>query len=159
VEQRGTWLITMTLVISVILQVAPLPFEWREFRPELILLVLFYWILALPQRIGVFTAMLVGLSIDLLDGLAIGATAAGTSIGSLILLLNYQRLRQFDSLQQTFVIGLVLAIVLLVAERLRGLLGFTSDGLQFLYSVPLSMLLWVPLRDFLRKYRQYYEIA
>lgn len=158
-EQRGTWLITMTLVISVILQVAPLPFEWREFRPELILLVLFYWILALPQRIGVFTAMLVGLSIDLLDGLAIGATAAGTSIGSLILLLNYQRLRQFDSLQQTFVIGLVLAIVLLVAERLRGLLGFTSDGLQFLYSVPLSMLLWVPLRDFLRKYRQYYEIA
>ena len=149
----------MTLVISVILQVAPLPFEWREFRPELILLVLFYWILALPQRIGVFTAMLVGLSIDLLDGLAIGATAAGTSIGSLILLLNYQRLRQFDSLQQTFVIGLVLAIVLLVAERLRGLLGFTSDGLQFLYSVPLSMLLWVPLRDFLRKYRQYYEIA
>ena len=158
-EQRGTWLIMMTLVISVILQVVPLPFEWRGFRPELILLVLFYWILALPQRIGVFTAMLVGLSIDLLEGLAIGATAAGASIGSLVLLLNYQRLRQFDSLQQTFVIGLVLAIVLLVAERLRGLLGFTSDGLEFLYSVPLSMLLWIPLRDFLRSYRQYYEIA
>ncbi len=158
-EQRGTWLIIITLVISVILQVAPLPFEWRGFRPDLILLVLFYWILALPQRIGVFTAMLVGLSIDLLDGLAIGATAAGASIGSLILLLNYQRLRQFDSLLQTFVIGLVLAIVLLVAERLRGFLGFTSDGLEFLYSVPLSMLLWIPLRNFLRTYRQYYEIA
>lgn len=158
-EHRGTWLIMMTLVISVFLQVVPLPFEWRGFRPELILLVLFYWILALPQRFGVFTAMLVGLTIDLLDGLAIGATAAGASIGSLILLLNYQRLRQFDSLLQTFVIGLVLAIVLLVAERLRGLLGFTSDGLEFLYSVPLSMLLWIPLRNFLRSYRQYYEIA
>ena len=158
-EQRGTWLIIMTLVISLILQVAPVPFELRGFRPDLILLVLFYWILALPQRIGVFTAMLVGLSIDLLDGLAIGATAAGASIDSLILLLNYQRLRQFDSLQQTFVIGLVLAIVLLVAERLRGLLGFTSDGLEFLYSVPLSMLLWIPLRNFIRTYRQYYEIA
>ena len=158
-EQRGTWLIIITLVISVILQVVPLPFEWRGFRPDLILLVLFYWILALPQRIGVFTAMLVGLSIDLLDGLAIGATAAGASIGSLILLLNYQRLRQFDSLLQTFVIGLVLAIVLLVAERLRGFLGFTSDGLEFLYSVPLSMLLWIPLRNSLRTYRQYYEIA
>ena len=158
-EHRGTWLIMMTLVISVFLQVVPLPFEWRGFRPDLILLVLFYWILALPQRIGVFTAMLVGLTIDLLDGLAIGATAAGASIGSLILLLNYQRLRQFDSLLQTFVIGLVLAIVLLVAERLRGSLGFTSDGLEFLYSVPLSMLLWIPLRNFLRSYRQYYEIA
>ena len=158
-EQRGTWLIIMTLVISVILQVLPLPFEWRGFRPELVLLVLFYWVLALPQRIGVVTALLVGLSIDFLDGLAIGAAGAGTSIGGLIILLNYQRIRQFDSLQQTFLIGLVLAIVLLVTQRLHGLLGYTADGLEFLYSVPVSMVLWIPIRNFLRGYRRYYEIA
>ena len=157
--QRGTWLIVMTLVISLTLQLVPVPFEWRGFRPELVLLVLFYWVLALPQRIGVITALLVGLSIDFLDGLAIGAAGAGASVGSLIILLNYQRIRQFDSLQQTFLIGLVLAIVLLVTQRLHGLLGYTADGLEFLYSVPISMVLWIPIRNFLRKQRRSYEIA
>ena len=157
--RRGTWLIVITLVISLILQVVPVPFEWRGFRPELVMLVLFYWVLALPQRIGMITAVLVGLSIDFLDGFAIGAAGAGASIGSLIILLNYQRIRQFDSLQQTFLIGLVLAIVLLVTQRLHGLLGYTADGLEFLYSVPISMVLWIPIRNFLRGYRRYYEIA
>lgn len=156
---RGTWLISITLLIGLFLQLAPLPFEWRVFRPDFVLMVLFYWVLALPQRVGIFFAMLVGLGIDLLDGLAVGATAAGASAGCLILLINYQRLRQFDSLQQTFVIGLILTIVLLISQRLHDLLGFTALGLEFLYSVPLSMVLWVPLRNSLRRYRRYYEIV
>jgi rod shape-determining protein MreD len=137
----------------------PLPFDWRWFRPELPLMVLFYWVLALPQRVGVFSAMSLGLVLDLLDGIAVGAIAAGSSVGALVILLNYQRLRQFDALQQTFVIGLILAVVLIVVERLQNLLGFASDGLQFLYSIPLSMLLWIPLRNLLRSFRRYYEVG
>jgi len=123
------------------------------------LMVLFYWVLALPQRVGVFSAMSLGLVLDLLDGIAVGAIAAGSSVGALVILLNYQRLRQFDALQQTFVIGLILAVALIVVERLQNLLGFSSDGLQFLYSIPLSMLLWIPLRNLLRSFRRYYEVA
>ena len=158
-QPRGTWLIIATIVASVVFYLVPLPFDWRWFRPELPLMVLFYWILALPQRVGIFSAMALGLVLDLLDGIAVGAIAAGSSVGALVILLNYQRLRQFDALQQTFVIGLILAVVLIVVERLQNLLGFSSDGLRFLYSIPLSMLLWIPLRNLLRSFRRYYEVG
>jgi rod shape-determining protein MreD len=153
-QPRGSWLIIATMVASIVVYLVPLPFDWRWFRPELPLMVLFYWVLALPQRVGVFSAMSLGLVLDLLD-----AIAAGSSVGALVILLNYQRLRQFDALQQTFVIGLILAVALIVVERLQNLLGFSSDGLQFLYSIPLSMLLWIPLRNLLRSFRRYYEVA
>lgn len=158
-QPRGSWLIIATIVASIIFYLVPLPFDWRWFRPELPLIVLFYWVLALPQRVGIFSAMSLGLALDLLDGIAVGAIAAGSSVGVLVILLNYQRLRQFDALQQTFVIGLILAVVLIVAERLQNLLGFSSDGLRFLYSIPLSMLLWIPLRNLLRSFRRYYEVG
>lgn len=158
-QPRGSWLIIATIVASIVFYLVPLPFDWRWFRPELPLMVLFYWVLALPQRVGIFSAMSLGLALDLLDGIAVGAIAAGSSAGVLVILLNYQRLRQFDALQQTFVIGLILAVVLIVVERLQNLLGFSSDGLRFLYSIPLSMLLWIPLRNLLRSFRRYYEVG
>lgn len=158
-QPRGSWLIIATIVASIVFHLVPLPFDWRWFRPELPLMVLFYWVLALPQRVGIFSAMSLGLALDLLDGIAVGAIAAGSSAGVLVILLNYQRLRQFDALQQTFVIGLILAVVLIVVERLQNLLGFSSDGLRFLYSIPLSMLLWIPLRNLLRSFRRYYEVG
>src|SRR6056300_1346256 len=158
-QPRGSWLIIATIVASIVFYLVPLPFDWRWFRPELPLMVLFYWVLALPQRVGVFSAMSLGLVLDLLDGIAVGAIAAGSRVGVLVILLNYQRLRQFDALQQTFVIGLILAVVLIVVERLQNLLGFSSDGLRFLYSIPLSMLLWIPLRNLLRFFRRYYEVG
>ena len=158
-QPRDSWLIIATIVASIVFYLVPLPFDWRWFRPELPLMVLFYWVLALPQRVGIFSAMSLGLALDLLDGIAVGAIAAGSSVGVLVILLNYQRLRQFDALQQTFVIGLILAVVLIVVERLQNLLGFSSDGLQFLYSIPLSMLLWIPLRNLLRSFRRYYEVG
>jgi len=158
-QPRGSWLIIATMVASIVVYLVPLPFDWRWFRPELPLMVLFYWVLALPQRVGVFSAMSLGLVLDLLDGIAVGAIAAGSSVGALVILLNYQRLRQFDALQQTFVIGLILAVALIVVERLQNLLGFSSDGLRFLYSIPLSMLLWIPLRNLLRSFRRYYEVG
>jgi len=158
-QPRDSWLIIATIVASIVFYLVPLPFDWRWFRPELPLMVLFYWVLALPQRVGIFSAMSLGLALDLLDGIAVGAIAAGSSVGVLVILLNYQRLRQFDALQQTFVIGLILAVVLIVVERLQNLLGFSSDGLRFLYSIPLSMLLWIPLRNLLRSFRRYYEVG
>ena len=44
-------------------------------------------------------------------------------------------------------------------NELKGILGYTEDGLEFLYSVPVSMVLWIPIRNFLRGYRRYYEIV
>ena len=68
VRQHGGWVIVLTLVVGLMLAIVPLP-EWAQgLRPEWPLLVLVYWCLALPQRVGVGVSWLVGLCMDVLSG-------------------------------------------------------------------------------------------
>ena len=106
-EHRQLWVIWTSLIVGLIAYVVPLPLSWRWFRPEVPLLVLFYWNLALPHRVGLFSAAIMGLTLDIINGSAVGALAFGTVIATLFILVNYQRIRQFDSLLQSAVIGIV----------------------------------------------------
>ncbi|MGD8265176.1 MAG: rod shape-determining protein MreD, partial [Chromatiales bacterium] len=67
---RGTLIIYLTILLAMILQVFPLP-DWAiRLRPQWPLLVLIYWSMLFPDRVGIFTAMIVGLFVDvMLDAL------------------------------------------------------------------------------------------
>jgi len=49
----GTGVIIVTLLLAALLEVIPLPASIDWVRPEWMLLVLVYWVLSLPHRIGV----------------------------------------------------------------------------------------------------------
>ncbi len=58
---RGTWAIVVSFVVAFMLTAVPLP-DWAvSWRPDWVALVLAYWCLALPRRIGVLTAWFIGL--------------------------------------------------------------------------------------------------
>ena len=65
-QKRGTWVIILTLLIALILSVIPLPESWLPYRPDWILLVFSYWVIALPHRIGLLWAFVWGLIFDAL---------------------------------------------------------------------------------------------
>ncbi len=156
---NASWVIWLTLFVALVLYVLPIPLNWRWYRPELPMLVLFYWSLALPHRVGIISAALVGLGLDLLDGAAVGALALGMAMSNLSVLLSYQRIRQFDGLQQSVVVGLLVALSLMIERWLQNLVGIGASGFGFLCPVPMSILLWVPVRNALRIVRRYYEVA
>lgn len=156
---HASWVIVATLVLSFVLYVTPIPLDWRWYRPELPILVVFYWTLALPHRVGIISAAMVGVVLDLLDGAAVGALATGLSVSALLLLISYQRVRLFDGLQQTLLIGLLMALALMIERWLQNLVGTGGSGIRFLYSVPLSALLWLPIRNVLRGLRRYYGVS
>ena len=58
---QATWVIYVTFLVGLILMLIPLPMEWRVIRPDALTLALFYWVVALPHRVGIFTAFCVGL--------------------------------------------------------------------------------------------------
>lgn len=132
--------------------------EWRVFRPALTDLVLIYWILALPHRVGVATAFCVGVLLDVVEGSPPGLSSPGLMLSSLVVLFNYQRIRQFDGLQQMATVFLLLVLSLGIEQWLRT--GVDHPMLPFgaLSGLLISALLWLPVRNGLRHLRRYYEV-
>ena len=75
----GTITISLTLLLGMVLSVLPLPDfvppELGFVRPDWVAMVLIYWILALPHRVGLITAWIAGLGMDVLLGTLLGQHA------------------------------------------------------------------------------------
>lgn len=91
--KHGTWIIILSLIIGMVLDIFPLPESWQSFRPSFTFLVLAYWIIALPHRIGLLWAFITGLALDALLGTTLGLHSFALAILTFILQLNHQRLR------------------------------------------------------------------
>ena len=60
-------MIVVTFIVALLLTVLPLP-EWaRMYRPQWYTLVLIYWTMASPQRVGVGIGWLTGIIVDTND--------------------------------------------------------------------------------------------
>lgn len=156
---NALWVVAASLLVALVLHAVPLPFDWRWYRPELPLLVLFYWVLALPHRIGVFSAAITGFAVDLLEGNLIGGLAVGAVVSTLIILFTYQRIRQFNLIQQCTIIGMLVALALLVESWLHQFLGLPSPGSKLWLAAAMTIPMWPVVRKMLRGLRRYFEVT
>jgi rod shape-determining protein MreD len=158
-RRQALWVIYLSLGVALMTMLLPLPMEWRILRPDFVALALFYWVLALPHRVGVTTAFSVGLAQDLIEGAPIGISSLGLMLATLVLLFSYQRVRQFDGLQQSLV---MLALMVLSS----GIEGWFRTGVDLptlpltgLLGFAMSMLCWVPTRHVCRQLRRHYGVV
>ena len=96
-----------------ILELIPFPEGFPEeigfLRPELVLMTLIYWVIALPHRAGVVLAWISGLIMDILVGNFLGQFGCSFVIISFVVLQFYQRLRMFSVWQQAILVsGLII---------------------------------------------------
>ena len=157
-KAHATWVIYFSLLIALLCMLLPIPMDWRFLRPDIATLVLFYWALALPHRVGVATAFALGMGQDLVEGAPLGLSSPGLMLATLILQLNYQRLRQFDPIQQSVVILVLMLLSTGVEQWLRNGIGVPALSAGGLITLLFSMACWMPLRAILRHSRRYYEV-
>jgi rod shape-determining protein MreD len=140
---HGTWFILLTIVIASLLGITPLP-PWLEiWRPEWIALVVVYWVIALPHRIGLFTAWTVGFFADVLEGSLLGLNAIALTLIAYVALSLYQRLRMFTPLQQSTTILMLIGVSqLLIFWVLTATGQNTPQNLMFVVSALSSALVW-----------------
>lgn len=157
IPRRGTAVIVVTLLIAIVLAVMPLP-EWaRLYRPQWVTLVLIYWTLALPQRVGVTVGFSLGILLDALTGTLLGQHALSLSLIAYITLKTHQRVRLFPLWQQSvFVLSMLLLERLLTAIAM-GVAGRGVAGVEFWLASVVGALLWpwayFILRDLRRRFR------
>ena len=82
-KRHGGGVILLTFIAALLLTVIPLPDWARYLRPDWVGLVLIYWCMALPDRVGVTTGWLMGLMVDSADRHRAGSTCGFTDSGCL----------------------------------------------------------------------------
>jgi len=143
---QGGWLILLTVAGAMVLAVAHLPETWPQWlgwlRPAWVAVVVFYWVMELPHRLGLIAAWILGALVDVLQAEPLGLNglilAAITYVGWRF----YERLRMYSVAQQC---GVVFLLVL-GAELLRAVVLEVVSDRGWSWGVLLppvsSMLVW-----------------
>ncbi|GGC81366.1 rod shape-determining protein MreD [Vreelandella lutescens] len=132
----------LSLVLTLCLQVMPLADGWQVYRPEWIGLMLIYWCMRAPDRVGVFHGFVFGLLMDLIEGTALGQHALILSLLAFLAALVYSRFRAYSLVQQSVLVLVLLGLVQLIEQWLRTLTGDFSIHLSFLIPSLVSAFLW-----------------
>jgi rod shape-determining protein MreD len=119
-------------------------------------LVLIYWCMAVPQRVGVGTGFLAGLTLDVLYGSILGENALAKTLIAFLTVHFHLQLRMFPRWQQAVVVLLLVAGNNLLVLWIKKLSGTAPGTWSFLTPGIVSMLLWpwlfVILRDLRRRW-------
>lgn len=136
------WLFFGSLVVAFLLQMMPLPQLLLPLKPYWVGLVLIYWAIELPERVGLGFAFLFGLAGDVLTGELLGEQALRLVVLAFIVLRFRARLRFFPMWQQALAVLALLLNDRVVTLMVRGFSGEAMPSSVF-WIAPLSgMLMW-----------------
>lgn len=160
VEQgaHGYWVILATFFIALVMAVLPLPLWLLWGRPEWVCLALIYWCIALPHRVGVVTALVLGVVLDVAEGAVMGQNAFALVAVALLSLALYQRLRVYGLWQQAGVVFVLVGINQMICQWVQNLQGAGAGTLLFLLPAFSSALLWPFVMHSLRGLRRHYRV-
>lgn len=133
--KNETGLVFLSFFFSLMLLIIPLPEHIAWFRPQFAMLVLIYWVLYYPHKIGVGVAFCVGLLMDVLMGGVLGEYALGMSLIAYFTYHMHARLRMFPMIQQMFSVLILVA----VAQVLVGWVNYLAGDPYKFY------LYWLPI--------------
>jgi len=149
--------IFLSLLASLILMILPLPETAQFYRPHWVALILIYWSMALPHRIGLMFAFFSGIVVDASQGTLLGQHALALIIIISINLNFHQRIRVMSLVQQALYVFGLLIINQIIIVWVEGIMGRPTPILAFLGAPFVGMLIWpwvfVVLRDIRRKAR------
>ncbi len=135
-------LILATFLIGMGLAIAPLPASVRFMRPDWVALVLVYWCLAIPERIGIGSAWLLGLGLDVLYGSLLGEQALAKTLLAFLALRLTLRLRVFPRWQQAIAVGLLIGASDLVVFLVKAVRHVTVPVTSLMAPTIANMIVW-----------------
>lgn len=158
-RHHGGGVIVATFVIALLLTIIPLPDWLRYGRPDWVGLVLIYWCLAVPERVGVITGWFMGLLVDLLTGTLLGQHAMALTIVAFLTLRFHQRVRLFPIWQQALTVLVLLVLHQLLALWVSRFIGRPPPPWYYWAPSLTSMMLWPLVYVTLRSLRRGFRVS
>jgi len=158
-DHHGGWIIFISFIVALMLTAMPLPDWATNWRPAWVAMVLVYWCMALPDRIGIGIGWSMGLLLDVLQGTLLGQNALGLAVLAYFIIQSHQRIRMFPLIQQAFLISLLVLFYLFLTLWVRGIMGIPPQSWTYWMPAFTSMLLWPWLFIILRDIRRRYHVS
>lgn len=144
-RSRSPWILPLSLLAALLLALLPMPPALQSLRPYWLALVLGYWVMEDPDRVGLGFAFLVGVMADLVVGSLLGEQALRLVVIAFILQRFRARLRFFPMSQQALAMGALLLNDRIVTLAIHVTLGEPLPASVSWFSPLVGALLWIPV--------------
>ena len=151
-------IVLLTFLLALMASIMPLPLTIDAFRPDWVLVVLLYWCLAIPTRVNVISAWVLGFILDVLLGSTLGIHAGAMAIVTYLVSGNYQKIRNFSVWQQALIVGMFSALYQLIVFWLQRILTDIIFLPSYLYPVITTIVLWPWVFLLLRQIRRRFQV-
>ena len=149
------WVIPATFLASYVLISFPVGLQWRGYAPDWVTLVLIYWCMAAPQRVGVGAAWLVGLGLDLLTFGLVGSHALTKTVIAFLVGRVALQLRVYPVWQQTAFILILLVVETAILVAIKYLVDGRLEGMVSWPALAVGVAVWPLLFWILRRCRRW----
>lgn len=141
----------VTLVGALALSIVALPPGIAPFRPDWVALLMLYWVLIAPRRVGLFTPFLTGLALDTLTGALLGQHALALLLVVYLSQRFYLRLRVFPASQLTLTAIALLSLYEFLLFWIDGVAGRTVPLVERWGPVVSGLGVWIFLLAFVER--------
>jgi rod shape-determining protein MreD len=131
-----------TLVAALLANLLPLTGWWLAARPDFVALILLFWCIDQPRRIGFFAAWLLGLMMDVADASLLGQHALAYSILAYAGILLHRRVQRFSLTPQVLHVIPLLLLNDVIVLVVRLVAGGDFPGYQYFAGSVVGGLLW-----------------
>jgi len=142
--------LSITLFVALMINLLPLTGWVLALRPDFVALVLLYWGIYQPRKIGFLPAWLLGLAMDVADGSLFGQHALAYSVMMFTAIFLHRRISMFDMRHQILHVLPILLVMQLIVLGVRHAAGGEFPGWWYFLSSITGALLW-PVSDLLMK--------
>ncbi|CAM4383716.1 MAG: Rod shape-determining protein MreD [Legionellaceae bacterium] len=136
------FLICSSFLLGFILTIIKLPSWANELRPAFIPLILCYWCLFYPEKIGLITAWILGIILDGINNTLLGEHALSLLLPTYFVLKFHRQIRVFPIWQQAFIISVLTFLYQFTLFWVQGIIGQPTGGALFWLPAITTSLLW-----------------
>jgi len=134
--------VIVTIIVSIMLMVIPLP-DWAvAFRPDWVALTLIYWAMMLPRTWSVGTAWLIGIVLDVSQGTILGQHALALCFIVFITVHFHLLMRVFPMQQLTATVFAILTLYQFILFWINGVAGVDVQLVNYWGPVLTGTLFW-----------------
>ena len=146
-------LLLISFVAALVLAIVPLPAALAAYRPDWVPLVLIFWGLMAPERIGLLTAFAMGLALDTLSGALLGQHALAMVTVVYLSVRFHLLIRVFPVWQLSMTVFLLLVIYEFMLFWIDGVAGRSVPIIERWAPVVSGALVWPLVLGYLASVR------
>lgn len=145
--------IAATFVAALLINLLPWSGAWLYIKPDFVALVVLYWCIQQPRKVGFMSAWLLGILMDVAEGSLFGQHALAYSVLAFAGIVLHRRVLRFTMGSQMLHVLVLLVMNDAIVVAVRMLAGAGFPGVTYFLGSPVATLMW-PAITFLFKLPQ-----